>query len=161
MKFRLFILGGITAFAVTSLAQAQTSDPGTAPETGNKMEWHQHSHAFWKELNLTDQQKQEIKSFRDSNQVSFRTLLAKCLSDRLALEKAIAQNPNDEGLIRSLSTVLATDEANLTVQKAQMAAEMKGILDQNQLKSWNQIQQRRQDWLQKRIDHLTAASENQ
>ncbi|MBV9390342.1 MAG: Spy/CpxP family protein refolding chaperone [Verrucomicrobia bacterium] len=161
MKFRLFILGGITAFAMTSLVQAQTSDPETAPDTGKKMGWHQHNHGLWKELNLTDQQKQEIRSLKESNQVSFRSLLAKCLSDRLALEKAIAQNPSNEGLIRTLSSALATDETNLTVQKAQVTAEMKGILNQTQLQTWSQIQQRRQDWLQKRIDHLTAASGNQ
>lgn len=66
MKFKHFLLPALALMACGAL-EAQTSDSRSSPSPGDgdHGHWRRHHHAWiWSKLNLTDAQKQQIKSFR-------------------------------------------------------------------------------------------------
>ena len=155
MKLKYFLVP-VIAFVTCATMQAQTSDAtaSPSPESDHQDHWRHHHHAWiWNKLNLTDAQKTQIKSIRQGLKSQFRPALAAVLSARLKLQQDISGN----------QSAITTDSASLTNAIAQLAniratelSQIKAahILNQDQLTTLNDLQQKRQTRMQDRINKL-------
>ena len=85
MKLKYFLIP-MLALVTSGALQAQTSDSSPSPG-------HEHTNAWiWKKLNLTDTQKQQIKSIRQGSKTQLRSALAAVLTARMKLQQDIAAN---------------------------------------------------------------------
>jgi Spy/CpxP family protein refolding chaperone len=149
MNWKNLALPFVTAITVASL-QAQTPDASPSASPGWKHHGRGHHAWIWHKLNLTDSQKQQIRTIRQS--AAFRKVLAAYLQ---AKQKMLAHVKANESPLQDASE-LGTAEANLAVARAQQENEIKAVLSQEQLQTWNDFQAKRESFLQKRIEELTS-----
>ncbi|MBV8969166.1 MAG: Spy/CpxP family protein refolding chaperone, partial [Verrucomicrobia bacterium] len=102
--------------------------------------------------------KQQLKEYRSTNAADWKAKLAALLTVEKQLQNAIATNPGDEATIRSLVAQEANARADMAIQRAHMVAELQSILTPDQKQKLTELEQKREAWLQKRIDHLTEKS---
>ena len=155
MKLKYFLVP-VIAFVTCATMQAQTSDatPSPSPESDHQDHWRHHHHAWiWNKLHLTDAQKTQIKSIRQGLKSQFRTALAGVLSARLKLQQDISGN---QSAITTDSASLANAIAQLATIRANEISQIKAahILNQDQLTTLNDLQQKRQTRMQDRINKL-------
>jgi Spy/CpxP family protein refolding chaperone len=154
MKFKYFLIP-ILALVTCGSLQAQTSDATPTPGPGydHSGHWHHRHHAWiWKKLNLTDAQKQQIKSIRQGSRAQFRPALSAVLTARMKLREDIASNK--QAAIAADTTALAGAESQLATLRATQVSQIKALLTQDQLTTWNDFQQKRQSRMQDRINKL-------
>lgn len=152
MNWQNIILPFVAAIGVASL-QAQTPDvsPGASP--GGEHHWQGHHAWIWRKLNLTDAQKQQIRTIRENNRSAFHTALATYLQAKKKMQDEIKANqtvPSGDG------AALGAAEAQLAVLRAQQQNEIKAVLSPDQQQTWNEFQTKRESFLQKRIENLTS-----
>src|SRR5258708_24082621 len=90
---------------VPSASASASASTSASPEAG---EHHGcgHHHRFaelFKQLNLTDAQKQQVKQYLLDNKQAFQTNILNLFKYKQAVNTAIEKNPSDESTIRSLS----------------------------------------------------------
>ena len=154
MKLKYFLVP-VIAFVTCATMQAQTSEPTSSPnpESDHQDHWRHHHHAWiWNKLNLTDAQKTQIKSIRQGLKSQFRPALAAVLSARLKLQQDVSQN--NQSAITTDSASLANAIAQLATVRANELSQVKAILNQDQLTTLNDLQQKRQTRMQDRINKL-------
>ena len=154
MKLKYFLVP-VIAFVTCATMQAQTSDAtaSPSPESDHQDHWRQHHHAWiWNKLNLTDAQKTQIKSIRQGLKGQFRPALAAVLSARLKLQQDVSQN--NQSAITTDSASLANAIAQLATIRANELSQVKAVLNQDQLTTLNDFQQKRQTRMQDRINKL-------
>jgi periplasmic protein CpxP/Spy len=154
MKLKYFLVPVMAIIACGTL-QAQTSDatPSPSPGFGHQGHWRHHHHAWiWKKLNLTDAQKTQIKSIRQGLKSQFRPALAAVLTAKLKLQQDITAN--NQSAIAGDTTTLAGAESQLATIRATELSQIKGVLNQDQLTTLNDFQQKRQTRIQDRINKL-------
>jgi Spy/CpxP family protein refolding chaperone len=157
MKLKLALLPFVTSIICMPL-HAQAVDPSPSPEHNLRQEWHGKHKRFWEKLNLTDQQKEQIKGFRADNKASRRGAMLNFLTAEKALQDAIFNNPNDEAKISSLAASVSSARTQLTIQRTKFQAQVAGILTPEQRQTWDEMHKKRMDRLQKRIDRLSQQS---
>jgi len=141
-----------------SSLHAQTAD---ASPSATAEGWHHkggHHHGFWKALNLTDAQRQQVRQFMDSNKTTTKGLMLNLLNAQKTLQDAIARNPNDEATIRSLAATVGSARTELAVQRAKLRSQIASILTSEQKQQLTQWDQKRAGRLQKRIDRLNGVN---
>ena len=158
MYFKHLLLP-VIAISLGSSLQGQTPDasPATSPSASPGVEeheggWHNH-HGGWLfgKLNLPDDQRQKLKTYRTSNQGAFRSALLDYLKAKAQLENAIRQNnQNLSGYVSDL----ATKQTQLIQLRMQREAYLVSILNPEQTDIWNQIQSRKTACLQDLINEL-------
>ena len=154
MKLKYFLVP-VIAFVTCATMQAQTSDAtaSPSPESDHQDHWRHHHHAWiWNKLNLTDAQKTQIKSIRQGLKGQFRPALAAVLSARLKLQQDVSQN--NQSTITTDSASLASATAQLAKIRANQLSQVKAVLNQDQLTTLNDLQQKRQTRMQDRINKL-------
>jgi periplasmic protein CpxP/Spy len=151
-------LGLATATALYAQSTDNSNDQQATQPNQLQQVWKRHHHGFLKQLNLTDAQKQQLKEYRSTNAADWKTKLAALLTVEKQLQNAIATNPGDEATIRSLVAQEANARADMAVQRAHMVAELQSILTPDQKQKLTELEQKREAWLQKKIDHLTEKS---
>jgi protein CpxP len=154
MKLKYFLVP-MFALVTCGALQAQTADssPSPAPAYEHKDHWRHRHHAWiWRELNLTDAQKQQIKSIRQGSKAQFRPALAAVLTAKMKLHQDIASN--NQAAIAADTTALAGAESQLATVRATQLSQIKGLLTQDQLTTWNDFVQKRQSRMQDRINKL-------
>ena len=154
MKLKYFLIP-MFALVTCGALQAQTTDssPSPAPAYDHHNHWRHRHHAWiWRELNLTDAQKQQIKSIRQGSKAQFRPALAAVLTAKMKLHQDIASN-NQAGIAAD-TTALAGAESQLATVRATQLSQIKGLLTQDQLTTWNDFVQKRQSRIQDRINKL-------
>lgn len=128
---------------------AQQTDQGAGAATWAR---HRHGHMGYlaKQLNLTDAQKQQIKSMMQSQRATMRPVLQQMAQNRLAMLNATAGGAFDQAKVQAIATQQAQLMAQLSVQRAQihsqiynqvLTAEQKAKADelrQNQIARINQ-----------------------
>jgi Spy/CpxP family protein refolding chaperone len=157
MKLKLLLLPLLAAMAWSPVL-AQSTDPAASPEAGNHQRWRNHGERFLDKLNLSDQQRDQIKKFRADNRAAFRTAMLNYLTAEKALREAIHKNPTDEATISSLSASANSARTQMTIQRAKIQALIASILTPEQHQTWDQMHEKNQDRLQKRIDRLNQSS---
>jgi Spy/CpxP family protein refolding chaperone len=156
MKLKFLLLPLLAATAWSPLL-AQSTDPSASPEDAQHQHWRHHGEWFLEKLNLSDQQRDQIKKFRSDNKAAFRTAMLNLLSAEKSLQDAIHKNPTDEATISSLSASVNSAKTQLTMQRAKLHAMIVGILTPEQRQTLDEIHQKNQDRLQKRIDRLNQS----
>jgi protein CpxP len=154
MKWQNILLPFVTAIAVSSI-QAQTPEASPAASPGWEHHWGGHQAWIWRKLNLTDAQKQQIRTIRENNRKNpaFRTALATYLQAKKKVQDDIKANqtvPSED------ASALGAAEAQLAVLRAQQQNEIKAVLSPDQQQTWNEFQAKRESFLQKRIENLTS-----
>ena len=116
-------------------------------------------HAWiWHKLNLTDSQKQQIRTIWQNNRKNptYRAALKTMLEARQLVEADAKANQTDP----NHATALGAAEAQLAVVRAQLRTqeqnEIKAVLTPEQQQTWNDFQAKRESFLQKRIEKLTS-----
>jgi Spy/CpxP family protein refolding chaperone len=153
---RIFWLVMLLATTVSVLAQS--SEPSASPEDGYRHHWRHGRERFLERLNLSEQQRDQIKKFRSDNKGAFRTAMLNFLTAERTLQDAIYKNPTDEATISSLSASANSARTQLTIQRAKLQAMIGGVLTPEQRQTWDQMHQKRQDRMQKRIERLSQST---
>ena len=98
------------------LSYAQEAD--AAPAAG----WHGHGqhHMAWmaKELNLTDAQKQQVKTIMQSDRATMRPVMQQLAENRKAMLAATANGAFDQAKVQAIANQQSQAMAQLMVQKA-------------------------------------------
>jgi periplasmic protein CpxP/Spy len=157
MKLKLLMIAAVSALGVCSL-HAQSADASPSATTEEQPQSHKHHHGFWKALNLTDAQRQQLHQMLQSDHSANKGLMLNLLNAQKALHEAIVKNPNDEATIRSLAATVGNAKIELTVQRAKIRSQIVGILTPEQKQKLAQLDQKRDSRLQKRIDHLNGVN---
>jgi periplasmic protein CpxP/Spy len=157
MKLKLLMVAAVSALGLCSL-HAQTAEASPSATTGEQHQWRKHHHDFWKALDLTDAQRQQLHQMLQSDRSANKGLILNLLNAEKALHEAITKNPNDEATIRSLSVTVGNAKTELTVQRAKIRTQIVGILTPEQKEKLAQLDQKRESRLQKRIDRLNGAN---
>jgi protein CpxP len=95
-------------------------------------------------LNLTDAQRDQVKSIVDSHREETRALLERERPAREALEQAIAAEPVNEATILARNSELAAVQADLAVLRARVRAEVMQVLTPEQRAQTKEMEQQRQ-----------------
>ena len=157
MKLKLLMVAAVSALGICSL-HAQSANASPSATTGEQQQWHKHHHGFWKALDLTDAQRQQLHQALQSDKSANKGLMVNLLNAQKALHEAIVKNPNDEATIRSLSATVGNARTELTVQRAKMRSQIVGVLTPDQKAKLAELDQKRESRLQKRIDHLNGVN---
>jgi periplasmic protein CpxP/Spy len=153
MKLKYLIVPMLALAACGSL-QAQTSEATPSSSPTHEGHWRHHDHWLWNKLNLTDAQKQQIRTIRENNRKNpaFRTALATYLQAKKKVQDDINAT---QAATSDDAAALGAAEAQLTVVRTQQQNEIKAILSGDQLQTWNEFQAKRDTRIQNRINKLT------
>jgi Spy/CpxP family protein refolding chaperone len=157
MKLKLLLVAAVSVLGISAL-HAQSADASPSASIEGRHYGYAHRHGFWKALNLTDAQRQQVHQMMDASKSATKSMRLNLLNAQKALQEAIAKNPNDEATIRSLSATVGTAKTELTVQRAKLRSQFVSILTADQQQLFAQRDQKRQDRLQKRIDRLNGSN---
>jgi Spy/CpxP family protein refolding chaperone len=154
MNSQNILLAFVTAIGVASL-QAQTPDASPGASPGREHHWEGHHAWIWRKLNLTDPQKEQIRTIRENNRKNpaFRTALATYLQAKKKVQDDINAN---QTVTTEDALALGAAEAQLAVLRTQQRNEIKAVLTPDQQQTWNEFQAKRESFLQKRIQKLTS-----
>jgi len=134
---------------------AQQADEGGAAAWGG----HHRGHMGYlaKQLNLTDAQKQQIKTIMEANRTTTRPLMQQMLQNRQAMLTATAGGAFDQAKLTALANQQAQIMAQLSVQKASIHSQIYNqVLTQEQKAKADQM---RQNQLARINAHLQKLSE--
>jgi protein CpxP len=121
---------------VPATAPAYMGDDGP-PQAG------QHFKSMVKDLQLTVQQKQQLKDIFAKNRPQTGPLMKQFGAERRAMRALIQADDIDEAAIRAQSAKVATIEADLAVQRARVAQEIRTILTPEQIAKAKELQAQR------------------
>jgi Spy/CpxP family protein refolding chaperone len=108
-------------------------------------------------LDLTEAQRDQVRTIAEARRAATEPLLERARTARQALQSAIQTQPVDEAAIRARSADVATVEADLAVSRAQLQAEILGILTSEQKAELAERRERldeRAEQLQERREQL-------
>jgi periplasmic protein CpxP/Spy len=136
-------LAGGSAFAVAQ-PQAEPGirrapDPG--PRGGGARNLGLHG------IQLTDSQRQQVRSIMESHRAEFQAVAAKVLDARRDFAEAIEADTLDEAAIRARSTAMAAAMAEEAILQARVRSEVRALLSAEQLE---QLKQRRAEFDKRR-----------
>ena len=115
---RAKLMGAIVILALTVCGGAVMSyaqGPGGGPGWGGMHEHGPMGHMF-ADLNLTDAQKQQVKSIMDANKANMHSLMQQMMQNRLAMLQVTSNGAYDAAKIQALATQQAQIQAQMTVQ---------------------------------------------
>jgi len=101
-------------------------------------------------LNLSEEQRAEIRAILDSHAAALETLTAAELDTRSALVAAIRTSPVDEAAIREASAAVADVDVELAVERARIFAEIEDTLTPEQREKLAKVQERLRQALEDR-----------
>ena len=124
-----FSLGG---FVVTTSLGAETSAPLRRG----------YLHRIAQRLNLTDEQKAQIKSILEAEKGTLKDLRIQLRSSREKLRDTIQAADTNENSVRAASAKVAAVEANLAVERMKIFAKIAHILTDEQLQELKDLEKR-------------------
>jgi protein CpxP len=108
------------------------------------------------QLNLTDQQKEQIRTIAQGHREKVRGFAGQVREARIALREAVASGA-DEAAIRAKSAEIAKVEADLAVFGAGLRKEILGVLTPEQQAKAKELQQQALDRAEKMIQRRKKA----
>jgi periplasmic protein CpxP/Spy len=153
-RFRLLTLGAVMAgiVAVGAAVHAQAPTPGGPGGSG----WPGRHHARFGglpliALDLTDAQKQQVRDITEKHRANLQTAGQQLRQAFEAQRTAIQAMPADEGQIRSTTTAVATTQAAIAIERAQIRNEVFSILTPEQQDKAKQFQADRDARMKQRM----------
>jgi protein CpxP len=95
------------------------------------------------ELGLSSQQKQDVKEIFAKSRPQAEPLMKQIKTERRALRELVQADAIDEAAIRAQSAKVAAVEADLAVQRAHVAQQIRAILTPEQVQKFKAIQAKR------------------
>lgn len=96
-----------------------------------------------RDLNLTDAQQAELKTFFDAERATIDSLAKKLDAQRRQLDEATAGGQFDEGQVRAMAAQQAQTFADLIVEHKRVEARLYGTLTVEQRTRFEQLRERR------------------
>jgi protein CpxP len=96
-----------------------------------------------RQLDLTDDQREQIRSIREQNRESARAVGQKVMAARKGLRDAAAAETIDEAAIREAANVLATAEAEAAINHARIHAQVWKVLTPEQQAKAKELREQR------------------
>jgi Spy/CpxP family protein refolding chaperone len=163
MNWKYLILSAVALIGFNAVyAQDATPSASASASAGTEQKWgegrHHHFGFFFKQLNLTDAQKAQLKQYFSDNKQAFKSNMLNFLKAKQAVNNAMEKNPIDEATIRSLSANVASARTELAVQHAKFHAFLVSILTDQQKQTLTSLEQKRDSNLQEHIDHLSQST---
>ncbi len=137
------------------LSYAQQNDQQSASGWGGG---HRHGHMAWmaKELNLTDAQKQQIKTIMQTDRASMRPLLQQQAENRKAMLAATANGAFDQAKVQAIANQQAQTMAQLMVQKASIQHQIyTQVLTPDQRTKADQMREKQMARIDQRVQKLS------
>jgi protein CpxP len=91
------------------------------------------------DLNLTDEQKATVKETFQKHQPAVKPLVDKLVTERRALQDLIHAEKLDESAIRAQAAKVAAVEADLAVERAKIAQELRPVLTAEQIQKLQEM----------------------
>jgi Spy/CpxP family protein refolding chaperone len=155
-KFAVALLAVVLCGAfIISYAQ-QTDNSGPKPAWAGHYHGAHMAHMF-KALNLTDAQKEQVKSIMQANRASTRPLMQQLQQNHLAMLTATSGGAFDQAKVTALANQQAQLMAQMTVQKESIKSqiynqvltpEQRATADQMRQNQMTHINERLQKWSQ-------------
>ena len=113
--------------------------------------------AVFRNLDLTDAQKAQMKSIRDNHSQSVRPLMEQIRAKRLEMRQASEGGTFNEALVTQKLTEIAPLEAKLMGERSRLHQEMLSVLTPEQKAKLEQSrEQRRTRWTERRANKQSA-----
>jgi Spy/CpxP family protein refolding chaperone len=141
--------------AILAYAQQNDDNSGASAWAG-----HRHGHMAYlaKQLNLTDAQKQQIKTMAEAQRTTMRPLMQQMAQNRLAMLNATASGAFDQAKVAAIANQQAQLMSQLSVQKAQLHSQIYNqVLTTDQKAKADQL---RQNQITRINEHLEKLSQN-
>lgn len=126
----------ILAVAVVSIgaifAIAQTTDGGTDKKFGKRGGHHRGGGMMFRRLDLTENQKAQMKSIREASKATTAPLREAMKANRQKLAEATANGAFDEAQVTAIATEGSAISAQMTVQREKVKSQMFAILTAEQ-----------------------------
>ena len=155
MKFKYFL---VPVFAMLGggalLAQSADTTPATpaaSPGYSRHEHWRHHHAWIWKELNLTDAQKTQIKAIKQTMKGEMRPALAAVLKAKMQVHQDIDANSVNQNDIAALVNA----ESQLATLRAKEFIQINPILTPEQKTAWSNFKQKRATRMQEMINKLS------
>jgi Spy/CpxP family protein refolding chaperone len=113
-----------------------------------------------KKLALSDQQKAQMKEVFKKNQPQVKPIFTKLIAEKREMRALIQSGNADEAAIRAQAAKVAGVEADLAVQRAQMAKQFRAILTPEQIEKFKAIQKERDAKFDKLREHMNERFDN-
>jgi len=94
-------------------------------------------------LNLSDQQKAQMKEVFKKNRHQVKPIVTKLISEKREMRTLIQSGSADEAAIRAQAAKVAGVEADLAAQRAQMVKQLRANLSPEQIEKFKAIQKER------------------
>ena len=161
MKTKLWMLSA-ALLAVVLCGAVIVSYAQETDSTGPKPAWSGHRHGghmayMAKALNLTDAQKEQVKTIMQANRASTRPLMQQMAQNRLAMLTATSGGAFDQAKVTALANQQSQLMAQMTVQKEStqhqiytqvLTLEQRATADQMRQKQIARINEHLQKWSQ-------------
>jgi len=134
-----------------------------AADNGGGAAWRGAHHArmgyLARELNLTDAQKAQIKTMRQSQRATLRPLMQQMAQNRLAMLNATANGAFDQAKVQAIANQQAQIMAQLAVQKASLRSQIYNqVLTADQRAKADQLRQHQVDRINQHLQKMSQAS---
>ena len=159
-RFRLFA-AALAVLMGSALAKSQTADappirPAHAPEFGMRG----HMEFLSKKLNLTDEQKSQMKAIMQKERPALQPLMQQQHQVDLQLRQ-YAEGGFDEAQVRALATKKAQIQTQLTVEETRIHNEMYQMLTSDQQSQLKQMEADREARMQQHMKQAPPAPAEQ
>jgi Spy/CpxP family protein refolding chaperone len=157
-RFRLFA-AALAVLMGSAIVKSQTADaPPAGPGPGFGMRGHMEF--LSKKLNLTDEQKLQMKAIMQKEHPALEPLIEKQHQVDLQLRQ-YAEGSFDEAKVRVLATQKAQIQAQLTVEETRIHNEMYQMLTSDQQSQLKQMETEREARMQQHMNQAPPASAEQ
>lgn len=130
------IIVAIIAVAIVSvgamLAIAQTTNGGTDKKFGKRGGHHRGGGMMFRRLDLTEDQKAQMKSIREASKTATAPLREAMKANRQKLTEATANGAFDEAQVTAIANEGAAIKAQMTVQREKVKSQIFAILTAEQ-----------------------------
>jgi Spy/CpxP family protein refolding chaperone len=154
IRFRLLLAAVAVLFG--SVVMRAQDDTAPAPPRHVHADMHGHEMGMWaKALNLTDDQKTQMKAIMQKEQPTMKPLFQQSHQIELQLRQYVEGN-YDDAKVRSLATQKAQIETEMTVQHTKIHNQMYQLLTADQQTKLKQIEARHEARMQQHMQNAPA-----
>jgi protein CpxP len=133
----------VAAALFAGVGMAQAAPPGGGMDGDGPRHVGNHLKQMAKELGLDAQQKAQVKDILKTNHDVAKPLMDKMMTEKRAMRTLVQAETVDEAAIRTQSAKIAAVEADLAVNRAQLAQKLRAVLTPDQIQKFKAIQEKR------------------
>lgn len=156
LRFRLLV-ATLAVLLGSAMAQSQTADtPASPPIHGRGFGMDRHMGFFPKQLNLTDDQKAQMKAVMQKEHPAMKPLMQQQRQIDLQLRQFV-EGSFDQGKVQTLAAQKAQVQAQITVAEARIHNQLYQLLTADQQSQLKQIESNREARMQQRMNDMNQA----